>query len=77
MELLVIAAAPSVATTWLVIKAGRDVANDEFLVKDLMYILRGTIGIPCDRCDQPDLRRARGGASVCTLYLPFRARQQG
>jgi ABC-type multidrug transport system fused ATPase/permease subunit len=39
LVLLVIAAALSAATTWLVIKAGRDVANDEFLVWDLMYIL--------------------------------------
>ena len=38
LVLLAIAACLS-ATTWLVIKAGRDVANDEFLVKDLMYIL--------------------------------------
>ena len=39
LVLLVIAAALSAATTWLVIKAGRDVANDEFLVKDLIAIL--------------------------------------
>ena len=39
LVLLVIAAALSASTTWLVIKAGRDVANDEFLVRDLIYIL--------------------------------------
>src|SRR5512134_3338443 len=39
LTLLVIEALLAAATTWLVIKAGRDVANGEFLVVDLMWIL--------------------------------------
>lgn len=37
--LLVVEAALSAGTTWLVIKAGRDVANDQFVVSDLFWIL--------------------------------------
>lgn len=37
--LLVCEALLSAATTWLVIKAGRDVANGDFLVLDLLWIL--------------------------------------
>jgi hypothetical protein len=37
--LLVTEAFLSAATTYLVIKVGRDIANDEFLVRDLFYIL--------------------------------------
>ena len=77
MLVLLVIAAASAATTWLVIKAGRDVANDEFLVKDLMYILVaqsashaiGAISwIYAERAGMPGVR---------TLHLPFRARQQG
>ena len=39
LTLLVVEALLSAATTWLVIQAGRDVINDEFLVKDLGLIL--------------------------------------
>ena len=39
LTLLVIEALLAAATTWLVIKAGRDVANGEFLVMDLLWIL--------------------------------------
>ena len=39
LMLLVVEAMLSAATTWLVIQAGRDVINDEFLVKDLGLIL--------------------------------------
>ena len=39
LTLLVVEAMLSAATTWLVIQAGRDVINDEFLVKDLGLIL--------------------------------------
>ncbi len=38
LTLLVCEALLSAATTWLVIKAGRDVANGEFLVIDLLWI---------------------------------------
>ncbi len=37
--LLVAEAALAAATTYFVIKVGRDIANDEFLVRDLLYIL--------------------------------------
>lgn len=37
--LLVVEAALSAGTTWLVIQAGRDVANDQFVVSDLFWIL--------------------------------------
>jgi len=37
--LLVMEASLSAATTYLVIKVGRDIANDEFLVRDLFYVL--------------------------------------
>jgi hypothetical protein len=39
LGLMVIEALLSAATTYLVIKAGRDVANDEFLLYDLLWIL--------------------------------------
>lgn len=39
LTLLVCEALLSAATTWLVIQAGRDVANGEFLVADLLWIL--------------------------------------
>lgn len=39
LTLMVCEAVLTAATTWLVIKAGRDVANDEFLVGDLLWIL--------------------------------------
>jgi ABC-type bacteriocin/lantibiotic exporter with double-glycine peptidase domain len=39
LTLLVCEALLSAATTWLVIKAGRDVANGDFLVVDLFWIL--------------------------------------
>jgi hypothetical protein len=39
LGLMVIEALLSAATTYLVIQVGRDVANDEFLVKDLLLIL--------------------------------------
>ena len=39
LTLMMIEALLSAATTYLVIQAGRDVANDEFLVYDLLYIL--------------------------------------
>lgn len=39
LGLMVIEALLGAATTYLVIKAGRDVANNEFLVADLLYIL--------------------------------------
>lgn len=39
LTLLVCEALLSAATTWLVIKAGRDVANGDFLVIDLLWIL--------------------------------------
>src|SRR5687767_6318173 len=37
--LLTIEALLTAATTYLIIKAGRDVANDDFLIADLMWIL--------------------------------------
>lgn len=39
LSLMVLEALLAAATTWLVIKAGRDVANDEFLIGDLLWIL--------------------------------------
>ena len=39
LTLMVVEALLSAATTWLVIKAGRDVTNDEFLIADLLWIL--------------------------------------
>ena len=39
LTLLVVEALLSAATTYLVIEIGRDIANDEFLVGDLFYIL--------------------------------------
>src|SRR5919109_5484949 len=39
LGLMVIEALLSAATTYLVIKAGRDVANNEFLISDLVWIL--------------------------------------
>jgi ABC-type bacteriocin/lantibiotic exporter with double-glycine peptidase domain len=39
LALMVVEALLAAATTWFVIKAGRDVANDEFLVGDLLWIL--------------------------------------
>lgn len=39
LTLMVLEALLAAATTWLVIKAGRDVANDEFLIADLLWIL--------------------------------------
>jgi ABC-type multidrug transport system fused ATPase/permease subunit len=39
LGLMVIEALLGAATTYLVIKAGRDVANDEFLISDLLWIL--------------------------------------
>ena len=39
LGLMVIEALLGAATTYLVIKAGRDVANDEFLITDLLWIL--------------------------------------
>jgi hypothetical protein len=39
LVLLVIEAALSASTTYLIIKAGRDVSNDEFLIADLLWIL--------------------------------------
>jgi ABC-type bacteriocin/lantibiotic exporter with double-glycine peptidase domain len=39
IALMICEALLAASTTWLVIKAGRDVANDEFLVRDLIYIL--------------------------------------
>ena len=39
ITIIVIEALLTATTTYLVIKAGRDVANDEFLVKDLLWIL--------------------------------------
>jgi ABC-type multidrug transport system fused ATPase/permease subunit len=39
LVLMVIEALLSAATTWLVIKAGRDVANNQFLLYDLLWIL--------------------------------------
>ncbi len=39
LALMVGEALLAAVTTWLVIKAGRDVANDEFLVGDLLWIL--------------------------------------
>lgn len=37
--LLVVEAALAASTTWLIIKAGRDVANEEFLIADLVWIV--------------------------------------
>ncbi len=37
--LLVVEAALAAATTWLIIKTGRDVANEAFLIVDLLWIL--------------------------------------
>lgn len=37
--LLVVEAALAASTTWLIIKAGRDVANESFLIGDLLWIL--------------------------------------
>ena len=39
LGLMVLEALLGAATTYLVIKAGRDVANDEFLISDLLWIL--------------------------------------
>jgi ABC-type multidrug transport system fused ATPase/permease subunit len=39
VTLLIIEAMLAAATTWLIIKAGRDVANDDFLTGDLLWIL--------------------------------------
>src|ERR1043166_5395454 len=39
LGLMAVEALLSAATTYLVIKAGRDVANNEFLITDLVYIL--------------------------------------
>ncbi|MBI3435806.1 MAG: AAA family ATPase [Proteobacteria bacterium] len=39
VSLIVVESLLTATTTWLVIKAGRDVANDAFLVRDLLYIL--------------------------------------
>ncbi|HMS27216.1 MAG TPA: hypothetical protein PKC80_07560 [Burkholderiaceae bacterium] len=39
LTLLVVEAALSAATTWLIIKTGRDVANEAFLIVDLLWIL--------------------------------------
>jgi ABC-type bacteriocin/lantibiotic exporter with double-glycine peptidase domain len=39
LVLLVIEAALAASTTYLIIKAGRDVSNDEFLIADLLWIL--------------------------------------
>jgi hypothetical protein len=39
LGLLVVEAALSASTTYLIIKAGRDVSNDEFLTADLLWIL--------------------------------------
>jgi ABC-type multidrug transport system fused ATPase/permease subunit len=36
--LLIVEAALSASTTWLIIKAGQDVANEEFLIGDLVWI---------------------------------------
>ena len=37
--LLIIEAALAASTTWLIIKAGRDVADEEFLIGDLLWIM--------------------------------------
>lgn len=37
--LLIVEAALSASTTWLIIKAGQDVANEEFLTADLLWIM--------------------------------------
>ena len=37
--LLIVEAALAASTTWLIIKAGRDVANEEFLMSDLLWIM--------------------------------------
>ncbi len=37
--LLIVEAALAASTTWLIIKAGRDVANEEFLIGDLLWIM--------------------------------------
>ena len=37
--LLIIEAALAASTTWLIIKAGQDVANEEFLIGDLLWIV--------------------------------------
>jgi ABC-type bacteriocin/lantibiotic exporter with double-glycine peptidase domain len=37
--LLIVEAALSASTTWLIIKAGQDVANEEFLIGDLVWIV--------------------------------------
>ena len=39
VALLLLEAMLTAATTWLIIKAGRDVANDDFLTGDLLWIL--------------------------------------
>jgi ABC-type multidrug transport system fused ATPase/permease subunit len=39
VALLIVEALLTAATTWLIIKAGRDVANDDFLTADLLWIL--------------------------------------
>jgi len=39
MTIMVMEAVLTATTTWFVIRAGRDVANDAFLVKDLLWIL--------------------------------------
>ena len=39
LVLMVVEALLSAATTWLVIRAGRDVANNQFLLRDLLWIL--------------------------------------
>lgn len=39
VALLIVEAVLTAATTWLIIKAGRDVANDDFLTGDLLWIL--------------------------------------
>jgi hypothetical protein len=37
--LLIVEAALAASTTWLIIKAGQDVTNEEFLIGDLLWIV--------------------------------------
>ena len=73
--LMLIEALLSAATTYLVIKAGRDFTKDELLICDLLMILAAQSAIVHRRRDQLDLRRARRLPRLWPLHAAIRPRQ--
>ena len=68
MVLMVVEALLAAATTYFIIKAGRDVADDEFLVADLLWILARAVGLLCGGSGELGVRGAGGLSLLWPLH---------